>query len=91
VSVLIFGCFGANKELRNKVEYAPIDETFSPIIHRVNQAVAFRAVHPDAPFDPTVPDALTRFSRPPQRLVDKAKPHIDALKSAAKVQKGTSP
>lgn len=33
-------------------EYMPIDETYSPMVHRVNQAVRHRAVHPGDPVGP---------------------------------------
>jgi ATP-dependent DNA helicase 2 subunit 2 len=33
-------------------EYIPIEETYSPMVHRLNQAIRQRAVHPDAPVIP---------------------------------------
>ncbi|KAH0596105.1 hypothetical protein MHUMG1_05966 [Metarhizium humberi] len=37
----------------NPAEYASIDETFNPAIHRVNNAVKMRAAHPDKPVPET--------------------------------------
>ncbi|KAH6624996.1 ATP-dependent DNA helicase II subunit 2 [Chaetomium sp. MPI-SDFR-AT-0129] len=68
------------------VEYAPIDETYNPIIHRMNQAIRARAVDPDAPIGPPA-EILLRFSHPPENLLDKAKSEIDALIDAAEVKK----
>ncbi|GAM88849.1 hypothetical protein ANO11243_068830 [Dothideomycetidae sp. 11243] len=67
-------------------EYAAIDETFSPMLHRINQIIRHRAVHPSAPLPP-VPDALIRFSRPPEHLISKAQNHIDALSAAADIKR----
>ncbi len=38
--------FGEDED-GNPTEYMPIDETFSPIVHRVQQAIRHRAIHPD--------------------------------------------
>jgi len=67
-------------------EYAPIDETFSPILHRVNQVIRHRAVYPASDLPP-IPDSLTKYSHPPSDLADAAKPHIDAILKAADMKK----
>ena len=71
----------------NPAEYATIDDSFSPAVHRINQAIRVRAVHPDSPVQP-VPENLLKFSHPPQDLVDKAKRKIEALIAVADVKKG---
>ncbi|KAL2168185.1 hypothetical protein VTG60DRAFT_302 [Thermothelomyces hinnuleus] len=68
------------------VEYAPVDELYNPVIHRLNQAIRARAVDPDTPIEPPA-EILLRFSKPPEKLLDKAKSEIDALIDAAEVKK----
>jgi ATP-dependent DNA helicase 2 subunit 2 len=77
------------RNIRNPVEYAQIEDSYSPIVHRVNQAIRFRAAHPDLPFEGHISAALTRFSHPPEKLVDDASNEIGALIGAAGVKKGT--
>ncbi|KLU87525.1 hypothetical protein MAPG_06524 [Magnaporthiopsis poae ATCC 64411] len=67
-------------------EYAPIDETFSPMIHRVNQAIRQRVVHPDKPLEPAT-GVLTPYSVPPEKLVAKAADQIKELVRIADVKK----
>ncbi|KAK0623545.1 SPOC like C-terminal domain-containing protein [Immersiella caudata] len=76
---------GADDE-GNPTEYAPIDESYNPIIHRLNQAIRARAVHPDEPIGPPA-GILLRFSKPPEKLLDDAKSEIRALIDAAEVKK----
>jgi ATP-dependent DNA helicase 2 subunit 2 len=65
----------------------PIDETHNPLIHRINQAVKFRAVHPDQPL-PETPAMLLRFASPPEDLIEKVQGRVTALVEAAEVKKG---
>lgn len=71
---------------RGPAEYAPIDETFNPAVHRVNHAVKMRAVHTERPI-PEMPSVLLRFSSPPEDLIEKVQSRIDALVEAAEVKK----
>ncbi|KAH8894770.1 SPOC domain-like protein [Thozetella sp. PMI_491] len=67
-------------------EYAAIEETYNPMIHRLDRAVRRRAVHPDEPLGQ--PDeVLLQYSRPPTELVENAKRQIDALVEASDVKK----
>lgn len=68
-------------------EYAPIDETFNPAIHRINHAVKSRAIHPESSV-PSVPALLLRFAAPPEDLIGKVQGRIDSLVQAAEVKKG---
>lgn len=70
---------------RNPAEYAPLDDLYSPIIHRVNQVIRDRAVDEHGPVE-GVPPALLKYSHPPEDLIQKAKPKIDALITAADVK-----
>ena len=67
-------------------EYAPIDDTFSPILHRLNQVIRHRAIY--AAHDlPPIPDSLTRYSQPPPDLVAGAKSSLDAVLAAADIKR----
>ncbi|KAK1992921.1 Ku70/Ku80 N-terminal alpha/beta domain-containing protein [Colletotrichum falcatum] len=77
--------FGADDE-GNPSEYAAIEDTYNPIIHRINQAIRQRAVKPDGAIDP-VPPILVRYAVPPADLVEKSKIQVEALISAAQVKK----
>ncbi|KAK0722931.1 SPOC like C-terminal domain-containing protein [Lasiosphaeria miniovina] len=76
--------FGADDEGK-PAEYAPIDELYNPVLHRVNQAIKARAVHPDEPLAPPA-DILLRFQYPPEKLVKEAKFEIESLIEAAEVK-----
>ena len=65
----------------------PITDTYSPVLHRIDQAVRWRAVHPNEPIPP-VYDILTKYSKPPEQLVAKAKRQLEKLVAAADVKKG---
>ncbi|KZL63322.1 ku70 ku80 n-terminal alpha beta domain-containing protein, partial [Colletotrichum incanum] len=85
VDSMDLGTFDVDDE-GNPSEYAAIDDTYNPIIHRINQAIRQRAVNPDGPIDP-VPSILVRYAAPPEGLVEKSKPQVEALVSAAQVKK----
>ncbi|SLM37327.1 ku family dna [Lasallia pustulata] len=70
----------------NPTEYMPMEETFSPVLHRVDQAIRWRAVHPDEPVPPPY-EILTRFSKQPEELQVKAKRYLEKLVAAAEVKK----
>ncbi|KAK2592908.1 ATP-dependent DNA helicase yku80 [Conoideocrella luteorostrata] len=70
----------------NPAEYAPIDETFNPTIHRVNNAVKMRAAHPDRPIS-EIPTGLLKYASPPDDLVEKVQSRIDTLVELAEVKK----
>lgn len=72
---------------RNPTEYAALEDLYSPIIHRVNQAVRARAVAPDGNIT-AVPEILKKYSQPPEKLIKQARPQIDALKKVADLKKG---
>lgn len=65
-----------------------MSETYSPVLHRIDQAVRWRAVHPDEPIPPPH-EILVKYSRPPEELVIGAKRKLEELVSAADVKKGT--
>ncbi|VUC38105.1 unnamed protein product [Clonostachys rosea] len=68
-------------------EYAPIEESYNPSIHRINHAVKNRAIHPDGSLPP-IPPILLQFSTSPEDLLTKNKDVIEALIEASDVKKG---
>jgi ATP-dependent DNA helicase 2 subunit 2 len=76
--------FGKDDE-GEPTEYAPLDETFSPRLHRINQVIKHRAIYPDK--EPPEPfEILLRYSNPPQDLVEKTEPILERLRQAADVK-----
>lgn len=65
-----------------------LNETFSPVLHRIDQAIRWRAVHPNEPIPPPY-EILTRYSQPPELLIEGAKPHLERSIATANVKKGT--
>ncbi|MCJ1314220.1 ATP-dependent DNA helicase II subunit 2 [Agyrium rufum] len=77
--------FGRNDE-GNPTEYMPIKETYSPVLHRIDQAIRWRAVHPTGEVPPPY-EILTRYSKIPAELVENAQTEIQKLIAAADVKK----
>jgi ATP-dependent DNA helicase 2 subunit 2 len=71
----------------NPAEYAPIEDTFSPALHRISQAIRSRAVNSDEKLPP-MPEILIKYSNPPKELLDGAKTSLKAIAAAADVKKG---
>jgi len=67
-------------------EYMQIEETYSPMVHRVNQAIRQRAVHPSDGINPPS-EILMKWSHPPTEVVSKSAPQLDKLMAAADVKK----
>ncbi|KAL1296994.1 hypothetical protein AAFC00_004590 [Neodothiora populina] len=67
-------------------EYMNIDDTFSPVLHRINQVIRHRAIHPTKPLPP-VPEILTKYSTPPATLTDRAQPLVSKILDAADLKK----
>jgi hypothetical protein len=87
VSSTVLGRLIAEIILREPAEYMQMDETFSPVLHRIDQAIRWRAVHPLEPIPPPY-EILTRFSQPPQDLLTDAKFSLAKLVELADVKKG---
>ncbi|GAT19913.1 ATP-dependent DNA helicase II subunit 2 [Aspergillus luchuensis] len=71
-------------------ESLPIDDSFSPVLHRIDSAVRHRAIHPNDPIPPPAP-VLTKFSHPPDDLVEKSKKYLDKLVAVSDVKKAMIP
>lgn len=67
-------------------EYAAIPDTYNTRKNYLEQAIKFRAInHMDAV--PPVSETLTKFSHPPEELLQSSKSDLDALIKAADVKK----
>ncbi|KAL4980359.1 SPOC like C-terminal domain-containing protein [Aspergillus desertorum] len=64
----------------------PIEDSFSPILHRVSAAIRYRAIHPNGPIPPPA-KILTQFSQPPEHLLKTAERHLKKLIETADVKK----
>ncbi|KAI9803657.1 MAG: ATP-dependent DNA helicase II subunit 2 [Piccolia ochrophora] len=67
-------------------EYLPIGETYSPLLHRVNQVIRWRAVHPLESIPPPY-EILTKYASPPAELLRRAEGNLNELVEAASVKK----
>lgn len=74
----------------NPAEYAPIDDTYNPTIHRINQAIRHRAVHPEEGLQPPA-EILLRYSKPPEALIEHIKKQTANLIKKADLKKGEFP
>ena len=68
-------------------EYMAPEDTFSPVLHRIEQAKRWRAVRPSAPLPP-VPEVLLKYSKQPVELQEAARPALERLIEVADVKKG---
>lgn len=69
------------------MEYAPVDDLFSPPLHRINQVIRYRATYPTEPVPP-IPAILLKYASPPEDLVAKVKSDLEDLIDKASVKKG---
>ena len=70
----------------NPSEHMALEDTYSPLLHRIEQAKRFRAIHPREPV-PAIPEILTKYAHPPEDLTLGAKPALQRLMQAADVKK----
>ncbi|KAH7135668.1 ATP-dependent DNA helicase-like protein II [Dendryphion nanum] len=68
-------------------EYMKFEDTYSPLLHRINHIIRWRATNNVYDKLPDPPQILTKFSTPPTDLLDKATRQLDALKTAGDVKK----
>lgn len=69
------------------MEYMTIEDTYSPVLHRINQAIRRRAVKPDEGVTPPA-DVLTKWANPPPELVSQSNASLERLVKAADLKKG---
>ena len=77
--------FGKDDE-GNPAEYMNMTDIYSPVLHRIDQAVRWRAVHPTEPVPPPY-EILTKYCNPPKELVAGATKKLQKLIAAADVKK----
>jgi ATP-dependent DNA helicase 2 subunit 2 len=65
-----------------------MEDSFSPLLHRLDQAVRWRAIHPTEPIPP-IPEVLQKQSKPPEDLQTGSERRLKRLIAAADVKKGT--
>ncbi|KAF8418820.1 putative Ku family DNA helicase [Tirmania nivea] len=70
----------------NPTDYVPPEDTFSPVLHRIDQVVRWRAIHPNEPIPPAS-EILTKYSHAPQELLEQAQKPLDRLIEASNVKK----
>ncbi|KAI0391507.1 Ku70/Ku80 N-terminal alpha/beta domain-containing protein [Xylariaceae sp. FL0594] len=68
------------------LEYAPVEDLYSPPLHRINQVVRHRATYPNQPVPP-IPPILLKYANPPKDLLEKAKSDLEDLIDKAIVKK----
>jgi len=78
--------FGKDDE-GDPCEYMQITDTFSPVLHRIDQAVRWKAVRPAEPVPPPY-QILIRYTKPPTGLVANSKRQLEKLIAVADVKKG---
>lgn len=69
------------------MEYAAVEDLYSPPLHRINQVVRHRATYPGEPVPP-VPAILLKYALPPDELLAKARSDLEDLIDKASVKKG---
>lgn len=70
----------------NPAEYGKIDDIYSPLLHRLDQIVRWRATQ-DEGVIPEPYAILTKYAVPPADLVEATQSQLNALKAAAKIEK----
>ena len=82
------GSYGYNLTyFRNPIEYLRPEDTYSPVLHRINQVIGYRAVHPNEPLPPPI-EVLTKYSQPPEELVKGSEKVRKKMIEAFDVKKG---
>ena len=87
VDAMDLSTFGRDED-GNEEEYAKPEETFSPLVHRINHVIQWRATHPESGLPiPDPPEILLKYSVPPAELLASTEKHLETLKKAADVKK----
>ena len=73
--------------IRNPTEYLRPEDTYSPLLHRINEVIGYRAVHPTNPIPPPI-EVLTKYSYPPEELVKGSEKAQKKLIEVFNVKKG---
>ncbi|TAQ85878.1 hypothetical protein B7494_g5778 [Chlorociboria aeruginascens] len=84
VDCMDLSMFGQDDE-GQPAEYMTIDDTYSPLLHRIDQAIRKRAAKPDDPIEPPA-DILLKWSNPPSELISKSTLQLEKLITVADVK-----
>lgn len=68
-------------------EYMKFEDTYSPLVHRINQIIRWRATTSSYDKLPDPPQILTKYSAPPAELIERTEHQLNALKKAGDVKK----
>lgn len=72
----------------NPDEYAKPEDTYAPLVHRINHIIRWRATHSDPTLTiPDPPEILKKYSAPPPELTERTNGTLEALISASAVKK----
>ncbi|KAH6633693.1 ATP-dependent DNA helicase-like protein II [Boeremia exigua] len=78
----------AEDEDGNPDEYAKPEDTYAPLVHRINHIIRWRATHPDPTLPiPDPPAILTKYSTPPSDLTARTARALATLTTAADLKK----
>lgn len=87
VDAMDLSTFGEDDE-GNPGEYAKPEDTYAPLVHRINHVIKWRATHSDPTLPiPSPPEILTKYSAPPAELMVRIEEQLKTLKKAADVKK----
>lgn len=68
-------------------EYARMEDMYSPILHRIQQVIRWRASNPTGDIPPP-PAVLIKYSKPPLELIERSEKQLERLKQVAHIEKG---
>ncbi|KAM5447592.1 ATP-dependent DNA helicase yku80 [Microsporum audouinii] len=68
------------------VESFALEDCYSPLLHRIDQAIRWRAIHPTKPLPP-VPEILQKLSRQPEALREQSRPALEQLIKVSDIKK----
>lgn len=88
-SSLFFRLSLVNAGSREKVESLPMESCFSPLLHRIDQAIRWHAINPTKPLPP-VPEVLQKLSRQPEELKVRSEGALADLIAVSEVKKGNN-
>lgn len=80
--------FADKDEDGNAREWMKIEDVLSPVIHRIQAAIRFRVMYPDADIQPPA-EILMKYSQPPSDLINKSatKKHVSHLIKTADIKR----
>ncbi|KAF2201806.1 SPOC domain-like protein [Delitschia confertaspora ATCC 74209] len=86
VDAMDLSTFGKDED-GNSMEYMQLEETYSPLLHRINHIIRWRATHDTYTSLPEPPAVLMEYSVPPADLIDEVSKQLITLKQTADVKR----